>query len=215
MIPWSAYAFQALSEGAVLGIGLAFLIGPAFFALLNASLVHGFRVSAALAAGVVASDCLLMAVCYQLILQLNKLTCFGPAMGLAGGIILVITGAGIIRSRKKQSPKMEFSFKAFRELFAKGFLINTINPFPWTFWLSTSEYASQKFGHLGPAAPVLFFSASAITVFATDIAKAGFAQLIIGRLTQKVVSAIKLISGICLLAFCFYLLAFAFRTYGV
>lgn len=207
------FIFQALSEGAVLGFGLAFLIGPAFFALLNASIIHGFRVSAALAAGVVASDCLLMVVCYQLILQLNKLSWFGPAMGLAGGIILLLTGGEIIRTRHRQAEKISFSFRAFRELFIRGFLINTINPFPWTFWLSTSEYVSRRFGQHGDVLPVLFFAASAMTVFSTDLLKAGFAQLIVNRLTQKVISYIKLISGLCLMAFGMYMLVFAWREW--
>lgn len=200
---------MALFEGASLGIGLAFLIGPAFFALLNASIEHGFKVSAALAAGVVTSDALLMLICYQLVLQLNKLVWFGMAMGLGGGIILIVTGGQIIKKRHQKSAKLKFSYKAFRQLFGKGFTINTINPFPWTFWLSTSEMVSHRFGSLGASQVLLFFGAAGFTVFATDLAKAAFAQLIIKYLTSNVLAIIKLISGFCLIGFGLYLIAFA------
>ncbi len=208
---WDIIYFKALTEGAILGIGLAFLIGPAFFALLTASIEHGFRVSAALAAGVVVSDGLLMLICYQLILQLNKLSWFGMAMGLGGGIVLLFTGLQIIKTRNQKTAKIQFSYKAFWQLFAKGFTINTINPFPWTFWLSTSEMVSHRFGSFGPILPFTFFLTAAITVFSTDLAKAGFAQLILKHLTPQVLSTIKLISGICLLGFAAYLIGFALK----
>jgi len=202
---------EAISEGFILGFGLAFLIGPAFFALLHASIDHGFGVSVALALGVVVSDCLLMTLTYFLLTPLTGIPYFHEGLGVVGGLVLIVTGFTSIVNKPNANNETPISIWDVWHIFRKGFSINTFNPFPWMFWLSTSALVSAGVGKDSGFAAFLFFGTAALTVFATDALKAWGAQFIIRYLSQKVLKAFRIISGLCLIAFGFRLLWFAFE----
>lgn len=205
--------FKALSEGFLLGFGLAFLIGPAFFALLQASIDHGFGVSVALALGVVCSDVLLMGLSYGLMAQLDTIPYFNVGLAVLGGLVLIFSGISAMVNSQKQVAKISFSMKEVGKLFIKGFSINTFNPFPWMFWFSTAAMVEGSYAHYGWTVPFLFFAAAAITVFATDALKAWAAQFLIHHLTYKILRSFKVVSGICLIGFGVRLFYFAFEAF--
>ena len=136
---------KVVGEGILLGFGLAFLIGPAFFALLQASIDHGFGVSVALAFGIVCSDILLMTLSYSLMAQLNQIPYFNDGLAILGGLVLSFSGLKAILSSSKPVEKLTISMKEVWKLFFKGFSINTFNPFPWMFWLSTSAMVNGSY----------------------------------------------------------------------
>jgi len=204
---------KAISEGFFLGFGLAFLIGPAFFALLHASIDHGFGVSVAIAFGVVFSDILLMALSYGLMAQLNEIRYFHEGLALMGGLVLIISGITAIRNHNKLVVKMSFSIKDFQKLFIKGFSINTFNPFPWMFWFSTAALVDGSYAKYGWLPAFLFFGTAAITVFTTDALKAWAAQFLIKYMTEKILRIIKIVSSIFLIGFGFRLLFFAIDSW--
>ena len=192
---------KVIGEGILLGFGLSFLIGPAFFALLQASIDHGFSVSVALAFGIVSSDILLMTLSYSLMAQLNQIPYFNEGLAILGGIVLTFSGIQSIISSTKPVEKLSFSMKDVGKLFLKGFSINTFNPFPWMFWLSTSTIVNGSYAKFGWMPAMLFFTFAAITVFLTDVLKAWAAQFLLKYLTPRVFRWFKIISGLCLIAF--------------
>jgi threonine/homoserine/homoserine lactone efflux protein len=206
--------FQTISEGFILGFGLAFLIGPAFFALLKASIDHGFGVSVALAAGVVASDILLMALSYSLLQKLEQIPWFHEILALLGGAILIGTGIQTIRTNPGTGKPLQLKFKDIWPLFRKGFSINTFNPFPWMFWLSTSAMVKDGIGKAGVRPALVFFATSALTVFSTDVAKAYAAKFLIRHLTPKTIKWFRFTSGLFLVGFGIRLLWFAADRLG-
>lgn len=197
----SSIYWAATLEGTILGFGLAFLVGPAFFALLQASIDYGFKVSVAIAAGVVCSDGLLMAFSYLTMNQLTNLPGFSTGLSVLGGIVLIVSGLTTIFKKKPGKEPIHFSIKDAGKLFAKGFAINTFNPFPWMFWLSTSALVANSYGNYEGAVPFVFFLASAITVFGTDVLKAWIAQFLLRFLTPKILGYFQWVSGICLTGF--------------
>lgn len=197
----SSVLWAATFEGCVLGFGLAFLVGPAFFALLQASIDYGFRVSVAIAAGVVCSDMLLMAISYLTMNELSSLPGFSTGLSAVGGIVLIVSGITTIFKKKEERPTIRFSYKDAGKLFAKGFAINTFNPFPWMFWLSTSALVAATYGNYSRVAPVLFFASAAITVFSTDVLKAWVAQFLLKFLTPHILGYFQWVSGVCLAGF--------------
>lgn len=207
-------ALAALTQGMALGLGLAFLVGPAFFALLQASIDYGFTVSVAIACGVVCSDVVLMALSWFALRPLSGIPHFHAALAGIGGLVLLVTGVATIRSKPPQVQPAGWQIKATGRLFVKGFSINTFNPFPWMFWLSTAALVQTQFGGKGHLAPFLFFAAAAITVFGTDVAKAGAAHYLLRFLTQPVLKTFRRISGLCLVAFGLKLLWTALRHWG-
>jgi len=203
---------EVVTEGIILGIGLAFLIGPAFFALLQASIDHGFGVSVALAFGIVCSDILLMTLSYQLMATLKQIPYFNEGLAITGGVVLSVSGVKAMFSAGEKVEKMAISIKEVWKLFIKGFSINTFNPFPWMFWLSTAAMVNGAYGKLGWMPPTLFFVFAAITVFLTDVIKAWAAQFLVKYLTDKILKIFKIVSGFCLLGFGIRLFYFAFQS---
>ncbi len=202
---------KVVGEGILLGFGLAFLIGPAFFALLQASIDHGFGVSVALAFGIVCSDILLMTLSYSLMAQLNQIPHFNDGLAILGGLVLSFSGFKAFFSSSKPVEKLTVSIREVWKLFFKGFSINTFNPFPWMFWLSTSAMVNGSYSKFGFTPAFLFFSFAALTVFATDVLKAWAAQFLLKYLTVKILRWFKVISGICLIGFGFRLFYFVFE----
>ena len=204
---------EAIGQGVVLGFGLAFLIGPAFFALLQASIDHGFGVSVALALGVVVSDSCLMAATYSLLTQLQQIPNFNEILGLVGGTVLVGTGISGILRPPPTTVSVKITIRDLWPLFRKGFSINTFNPFPWMFWLSTSSMVSSGVGKTSSTAAFLFFIAAALTVFLTDTLKAWAAQFIIRYLSPLILKIFRIVSGICLIGFGLKLFWFAYTEW--
>lgn len=203
----------ALLEGLLLGLGLAFLIGPAFFALLDASLHYGFGVSVAIALGVVSSDVLILSISYISLNQLMQIPHFEEIMSFCGSLVLVGSGAMMIVKRNEIRDSGGWHISQFGQLFLKGFSINTLNPFPWMFWFSTSAMVHSQFGHQGQSAPIIFFSAAAGMVLLTDMAKAWAARFLIPYLKPQILIWFRIISGLCLMGFGFQLLYFGIKNW--
>lgn len=205
----------ALWEGLVVGFGLAFLIGPVFFALLDASLNYGFRVSVAIALGVVSSDVTIFTISYISLNRLLQIPHFQSIMAIVGGLVLVGTGWIMIKSRNEIKNTGSWHIKDVGKLFVKGYSINTFNPFPWMFWFSTSTMVHSQFDSFGWQAPVLFFSAAAGMVLFTDVVKAGSARFLLPYLNKGILSWFRIISGIALMGFGIRLLVLGFHDWNL
>jgi len=99
----------AAYEGIILGLLLAFSLGPGFFALINTGIIHGFKSGAALAIGIFLSDLtlvvlifILLALGAQGILSSQKSQSF---IGVVGGIVLIVYGS--FNLYNKSAPKTE------------------------------------------------------------------------------------------------------------
>src|ERR1700739_3626002 len=144
--------FSAIYEGILLGIFLAFSIGPSFFALINTGISHGFKSGAAVAFGILFSDLFFVAATVSLIhfgmsdlISNPKHQAF---MGIMGGIVLIIYGVvHFIQKESKQEKNTEIEIKSPKmiSLITKGFVLNLFNPFVWIFWMATSTAISSKY----------------------------------------------------------------------
>lgn len=209
----SSLLSTALVEGILLGIGLAFLVGPAFFALLDASLHYGFAVSVAIAFGVVSSDVLLLSISYISVNRLMQISHFQEILSLLGSLILIGSGIMMIVKRNQVRNSGGWHIRQFGQLFLKGFSINTLNPFPWMFWFSTSAMVHTKFGQNGHLAPILFFSAAAGMVLLTDVAKAWAARFLVPILKPQYLAIFRIVSGLCLVGFGLQLLFLGLKNW--
>ncbi len=205
--------FSAIYEGILLGLFLAFSIGPAFFALINTGISYGFRSGAALAFGIFFSDLFFVAVTVSLIH-------FGMAdlitnprhqafMGVIGGIVLIIYGVfHFINNNAKPSDGdtvMEIKAPRMRVLFIKGFFLNMFNPFVWIFWIATSTAVSSKYEfHIYRI--ILFFCFVLGMVIGTDLLKTFVAHKIKQMLNAKMMLRVRQVSGGLLIGFGLYLI---------
>lgn len=198
---------RAIAEGIGLGITLAILTGPAFFALLQTSIRNGYKSGIAFAIGVFISDTSLILLSYLGALNLFNDPKNNFVIGIIGGTILIMFGIFNIFQKhpldlkesegevEKLLPKKASSLPVVA---LKGFAINLINPFVILFWIGvvSVETTRYKFSQLDIIA---LFSATLFTVLGTDILKAMAAQKITSFLSPNILLWVNRIAGVILI----------------
>ena len=203
---------SAIYEGILLGIFLAFSVGPAFFALINTGISHGFKSGAALAFGILFSDLFFVAATISLIhfgmsdlISNPKHQAF---MGVIGGVVLIVYGVvHFIQKESKQEAETEIEIKTPKTfaLIVRGFLLNLFNPFVWIFWMATSTAISSKY-ELHITRVVIFFISTLSVVVSTDLLKIFIGHKIKKWLNAKILLRIRQVSGALLICFGLYLI---------
>ena len=155
-------------------------------------------------AGIWISDILFLVLFYNFISAIKndiESDAFRFWMGMSGAIVMV--GFGLYLILKK--PVIDYSirkhnYKNYIGFWLKGFLVNSINPFTFFFWVSViSTYIiGRDITH--PQAVVLL-STILIVIILSDTAKVLLANSLKKRLNAKHVNSISNFSGFILLAF--------------
>lgn len=204
-------------SGIVLGLSLALMIGPVFFTMLETSLSRGVKAAMFMALGVASSDSLYILIDYNLISYLSQNTGtstrqFNIALGIIGGIIMFIFGfLSFIKKGKKATPTADstISNRELIRFFTGGFVLNTINPFVFIFWIAPVSVTVNAKG--GLSSDIVYFSAIIATVLSTDFLKIYLAQKLNRFLSDKMLTWLNRISGVVLMGFGIRLLFFAFN----
>ena len=193
-------------EGIILGITLAFLVGPGFVALIQTSIHRGFIHGVQFSIGVVASDLALIALSYLGALQLFSDSENQFTVGIVGGIILMIFGVVTFMRKSTALPHsagIEVKVKTggrFMKYFFKGFFMNIFNPFLLIFWIGTMGIVTAKHG-VNSKDVMIFFTGTLSAVFATDLVKCFVADKIKRFLNIKVLTWLNRIVGVLLFVF--------------
>lgn len=208
---------ELLWNGIKLGLLLSVLTGPIVFALLQTSIEEGFRAGFLVGMGIWVSDLFFISVTYLGVAYVAELTKWDGlefALGIAGGGILLCVGAGMLLLKPPPVEKLEqkaVRFSSRLSLWLKGFLINTINPFTFFFWIGISGMlVSEKAMQVHQAQ--LFYGGLMGTIVCTDCAKVGLAKFIRRWLTPAAVLYIRKVAGVVLLVFGVVLLVRAFSA---
>ncbi len=198
--------FRAIVEGIGLGLTLAILTGPAFFALLQTSIRNGYKSGIAFAIGVFISDTTLISLSYLGALNLFRDPKNNFIIGIIGGTIMIMFGIFNIFQKhpldleKEEGAAEKLAVKKVNLGFValKGFAINLVNPFVILFWVGVVSVESTRydFSHLHIIA---LFSATLLTVFGTDILKSLGANKITSFLNPKILIWINRIAGVILI----------------
>ncbi|WP_224996491.1 LysE family translocator [Cesiribacter sp. SM1] len=202
---------SALGYGVICGLGLAFMIGPVFFALIQTSIEKGFTSGASMAVGIALSDAIYVLIASLGVAVLANSPQFQAWLGLIGGIIMVSFGIGNIQ-RKIEANRAKAASGAASNSFVqigKGFLLNGINPFVLIFWFGVGvaviNYDLQQ--------KVLFFGGSLLTVLLTDFLKAYLANKLSHWLTPTFMNRMNKLVGVALIIFSIKLFYFAYEVF--
>lgn len=196
--------FDVISQGILFGFTLSFVVGPAFFSLLQTSVTHGFKAGMNLAFGISCSDIIMVFISWFGLSSLFASNKAQLIIGLIGGSVII--GFGLYTFFKKQVKESKRSIDSINtkfhfKFFAKGFLFNVANPGVWIYWLLpvsvASSYESNK--------QILFLGFILITVLLMDIAKCAIANELKNFLTDKVILVINRVVGVILVLFGIYL----------
>ena len=192
---------QALLSGIYWGLFLAILVGPVLFILIQAGIEQGFRAGVTLALGMWISDLLLILGCFlalSLLVSITSWPGFEPALGLIGGSLLILLGL-VTLSRRPAGISIVNDTPAgissnYLALGVKGFLLNTLNPFAFVFWIiiNTTIIGEQ---HQDGRAAFWFFAGIMGTIIITDCTKILLARGLRRWLTPAHLLLVRRISG--------------------
>lgn len=187
-----------------IGFGLAFMIGPVFFMLIQTSILKGARAAIVFDLGVILADVVFILFAYYGSHQFLSKIKDDPNLFFIGGAILILYGTGMFLKKQTaiegSNPVIIPDQKNYLGLFFKGFFLNFINVGVLAFWLLMVV-------SIGPSLQMdeqrifTFFTGIIITYFITDIGKIVLAKQLKSKLTHQVVIRIKKGMGIALIIF--------------
>jgi threonine/homoserine/homoserine lactone efflux protein len=201
----------AFGEGFSVGLLLSALIGPVFFALIQASLTNGFRNAAALATGILVSDLIYVLVTFFGIKFIAGFESFEVVLGLGGGLILIGFGINSIFKKKVFRPNsggIDLPRVKKRSAFTKGFGINGINPFVLLFWISIASLVQLK-PSFTESDYVAYYAGILVTVFCIDLVKAFIAKKLSPLVTDRTLFWLNKFVGVLMI---FYGLRMIWQT---
>ena len=194
---------EAIGKGMAVGFGLAFAVGPVFFALLDTAITRGFREGLKFAVGISASDIGYAALFWLGVGSLLSKAEHSAWLALGGGVVLIILGlSGMLRKpsmKRREKPIPDRSAKrGLRDRFGsigKGFLLNTLNPGTSVVWLGAGTAGADLTARGGLWVQGAFMAAILITVLSTDILKAYGARRLKDVLTTRKLIYVNRIAG--------------------
>jgi threonine/homoserine/homoserine lactone efflux protein len=200
-----------LAEGVLLGITVAFIIGPVFFTILQTSIYRGFRAGVFLSFGVMLSDLTLIVLSYIGLLELINNDANQIVIGIAGGILLI--GFGVVTIRRRPVVKVTVGEAQMRvsrpgaiTYIVKGYFMNIMNPFLLVFWVTVmSVFGAREDVELPHI--LIFFTGTLVTIFITDVIKCYIAKKIKKFITARTLLYINRFVGATLVGFGIYLIA--------
>jgi threonine/homoserine/homoserine lactone efflux protein len=192
---------EIIISGIGMGIVLSFLTGPVFFALIKTSIEKGFYAGVALAAGVVLSDGIFVALSLFGSSYITKGSAYLEYIGYAGAVILL--SIGIFYLLKKVKLEFEENTSKTKKLgyFLKGFAMCIFNPSLLLYWISVTSGVISVAGGYNPNIIVPFFAAILITQFSLDTLKAYFANKLRNRITVHNLIVLNRVAGTLLIIF--------------
>lgn len=193
-----------------IGIGLAFMIGPVFFVLLETSATKGFRAALVFDIGVIIADIIFIYFAYFGSRSMLEKIKDDPRLFLLGGGILFVYGLLIFFKRRKpiitDDDLVVVEKNNYFGLFFKGFLLNFINIGVLAFWLGMIVVVSPNLG-MDDSRIFTYFTTVLLAYFVTDLLKIVLAKQLKNKLTPFVIRKIKRGMGIALMIFGLFLAA--------
>lgn len=138
--------WDAIIAGAISGMILGSLPGGVVFAILQHSIDLGWRKGMGIAAGVVASDLMLILLVNLSTSAMNMVEEYNGYISLAGVVLLLIMGIANLFSSAKSISYPDTKFGGFFYLLGTGFLLNTLNPINFFMWMGiTTQIQAREF----------------------------------------------------------------------
>ncbi|MBC7848645.1 MAG: LysE family transporter [Chitinophagaceae bacterium] len=196
--------WEAILHGLTLGLILSISVGPVIFTIIKQSLDNGPTGGFSFIAGVWLSDVLLVVVSNAFAELLKGLMEYKKAIGVVGSLFLIGMGVVYIFFKKvklqtSNKPLVnKFRTRDILKIFSSGFLINTLNPNVFSFWLVTATAFTAEFSL---AQRILIFSVCIGINILADILKVILAGRLRTKLTLHTIAIINKVSGSILIAF--------------
>ncbi len=196
--------WEAIISGLTLGLILALSVGPVIFTIIKQSLNNGHRGGFSFVIGVWLSDIVLVVISNAFSELVKGLMEYRKAIGVTGSVFLIGMGVIYVFFKKvtlqagQEGMATRFRKRDMLKIVSSGFLINTLNPNVFIFWLGVATAFTGKFT-LGQR--VIIFSVCIGINILADILKVIMAGRLRTRLTLHTISVINKVSGTILIIF--------------
>ncbi|MBL7738802.1 MAG: LysE family transporter [Chitinophagaceae bacterium] len=194
--------FEALIKGLSFGLLLSISVGPVLFSIIKQSLNNGHKGGMSFVLGVSASDITLVLVSNVFTELFKSISHFRTEIGVAGCVFLVSLGIYFLFFKKvkvNDAGQQVFKFRKrdYARTFLSGYLMNTLNPSVFIFWL----YASTAVINNTVNERIVVFVTCLVWMLGTDILKVFLAGRIRNRLTPHNIHILNRINGVLLIVF--------------
>jgi len=196
--------WQAIISGLTLGLILALSVGPVIFTIVKQSLNNGHTGGFSFIAGVWLSDIVLVVASNAFSELVQGLLRYEKVIGAIGSAFLIAMGVMYIFFKKVtlqvsgDGATRRFKKSELLKIFSSGFLINTLNPNVFIFWLGTTTAFASKFSF---GQRITIFSVCIGINILADCFKVFMAGRLRKRLTLHNIAIINKISGTILIGF--------------
>src|SRR6185295_4434603 len=135
--------WQAIVSGLTLGLILVISVGPVIFTIIKQSLNNGREGGFSFIAGVWLSDIVLIFISNAFSELVTYMMEYRKFLGIVGSMFLLLMGVFYVFFKKIKLQNadgglVKFSRARFLKIFTSGFLLNTLNPNVFLFWLGTA-----------------------------------------------------------------------------
>lgn len=193
---------EAMLKGLGFGLLLSITVGPVLFSIIKQSLNNGHRGGFAFIIGVLSSDITLVLISNVFTELFDSIKPYKTEVGIAGCVFLVTLGIYFLffkRVKVNKEGKQVFAFRKrdYAKIFLSGYLMNTLNPAVFIFWITTSTAVINH----SINERIIIFTTCLSWMFGSDILKVLLAGKIRNRLTPHNIHIINRINGIILIVF--------------
>jgi len=199
-------------NGIIFGFLLSFLLGPAFFVLIETSIKKGFKSAVFLDLGILLSDAIYLLASLFVAEKINSWLNENSYIKYIAGSIFILLGLisiyrnySNLKTENNQSNNLSGietntdSIVYPFQLIIKGLGLNAINPGVLVFWIAACTYATNELNFEGIQL-MYYFGTTLITMFSIDLLKIYFSSKLKTTLTNKTISILGISIG-CLLIF--------------
>lgn len=197
-------------SGLTIGFSLSILTGPLLFTILQSTIEYGRSAGFQVTFGIWFSDLLIALASYYAIAFLENflhpnqpwesfMGIMGSTLMLTIGFALMLTTPPAIENRKNSAAWDSAKWK----FLLTGFLVNTLNPFTFTFWIGIMGASRAQTLQANPVAQA---AGIIVALIITDSLKVLAAAHMTGWLNKKAVTGLRKLSALAFLLFGFLLL---------
>ncbi len=189
----------------LLGFGLAFMVGPVFFTLIETSITKGTKAAIIFDLGVVLADIVFILIAYFGSVAVLQEIQDDPRIFLIGGMVLIVYGLFTIFYKKSKKIVTDRELVVVENnnyfgLFVKGFFLNFINIGVLAFWLAIVIAASSNF-QMDGSRVFRYFALVLFSYLVTDMIKITASKQLQKKLTPVVLRKIRQALGIFFIVF--------------
>mgnify|MGYP001265530987 FL=1 len=200
-------------KGILFGFMISFMLGPAFFILIETSIKKGFKSAIFLDLGILLSDAIYLLAAFFIAEKINFWLSTNQSLKYVAGSVFIILGLFSIRKNYLQKKDADAKIKNLNavdtessnliiypfQLIIKGLGLNAINPGVLVFWIAACTYATNEL-KLTNIQLLTFFGITLSTMFTVDIFKIYFSSKLKEKLNNSSLAIIGMVIG-CLLVF--------------